>query len=457
MIDWAMPAHASRRAIGGDRVSLGTLGAPPAGRSWLLAGTVGVGIGAAAGLSIEIAIGALSVLLALYAFVRSAVKAEVIVALFWLAFCLYETVFASITVPGVFYPFYAAFALTVAVSLVRHGIRVEPGMLWLYGGFLVVVAVSFIGFTEPIDFDVAQRVFAYVFGLLIALQFGSWRGLRPVLVATVTTGVVISAWVINAAIQAGFRYRGDIGVDQNIVTFFIGFGAVVALAAAADLIGRTGRRGRLLLLMVPLGVMLYAIMLLASRGIALALALAVLAIAARAVLLDPRKFGAVLIALALAVSTVALPGGDGLVERFTLQDTQTANDRLPIWVATLDAFTQGNVYDLFMGRGFGSSRVVVQQTFGGLTSTHNAFLQILYEFGIVGLSLFVGLHVVLAWRAFRLGDGRGIVMFGLVWYLVGVNLSINAPDGPIYWTALGVTLALGLWGRPRPEAPAAAP
>jgi O-antigen ligase len=438
-------------------VTIGTLSAPPGGRSWLLAGAVGLAIGAAAAFSIEIAIGALLVLLASYAFARSTVKAEVIVALFWLAFCFYETIFATVTVPGFFYPFYAAFALTVALSLLRDGIRVEPIVLWLYGGFLVIVALSFLGFTEPIDFDVVQRVFAYVFGLLIALQFGSWRGLRPVLVATVTTGVVISAWVINAAIQAGFRYRGDIGVDQNVVTFFIGFGAVVALAAAADLIGRPGRRGRLVLLMIPLGIMLYGIMLLASRGIALALALAVLAITVRVVLLDPRKIGAVLVALLLAASTVVLPGGDGLVERFTLQDTQTANERLPIWVETIETFVQGDAYDLVLGRGFGSSRIVVQQAFGGLTSTHNAFLQILYEFGLIGLALFVGLHAFLAWRAFKLGDGRGLVMFGLVWYLVGANLSINAPDGPIYWTALGVTLALGLWGRPRPTPPAEAP
>lgn len=444
-------------------MSLATLARSSDAGAWFWGALVGVAFGVSAALSLELAIGSLVVLLALYAFARTGVKSEVVVALFWIAFCLYETVFASVTVPGFFYPFYAAFGATVAASLLRSGVRIEPSVLWLYGGFLVVVLTSFIGFTEPVGFEVVQRVFAYVFGLLVALQFGSWRGLRPVLVATVLTGTTIAVWVIAASVQAGFSYRGDVSVDQNVVTFFIGFGAIVALAVAVDLMGRRGVLGRLLLLLVPLAAMLYAIMLLASRGITIALALAVLALVGRAVLLDWRKLSVVLVVLLMAVGTVFLPGGDSLIERFSLEDTETGNDRLPIWGETVDAFTEGDAYALLAGQGFGSSRVVVQRTFGGLTSTHNAFLQILYEFGIVGFALFVALHVFLILRAYRLGDGRGLVMFGLMWYLIGANLTLNAPDGFIYWTALGVAMALGLWGRPRPtetapaEAAAATP
>jgi O-antigen ligase len=427
----------------------GALTAPLGARTWLWAAVIGTAFGVSAALSIEFALGGLVVLSALYAFSRSGVRSEIVVALFWIAFCLYETIFASVTVPGFFYPFYAAFFVTVAASLLRSGVRVEAAVLWLYGGFLVVVLLSFVGFTEPVDFDVIQRVFAYAFGLLVTLQFGSWRGLRPVLVATVLTGVAIGTWVINASIQAGFRYRGDVTVDQNVVTFFIGFGAIVALAAAVDIVGTPGRRGRLLLLMASLAVMLYATMLLASRGITIALVLAVLAIIARAVLLDPRKLWVVALVVVMGAGTVFLPGGDSLLERFSLEDTDTGNQRLPIWEETVEAFTAGNAYALLVGQGFGSSREVVQRGFGGLTSTHNAFLQILYEFGLVGLALFIALHAFLLLRAFRLRDGRGLVMFGLLWYLIGANLTLNAPDGFMYWTALGVTMALGLWGQSR--------
>lgn len=448
-------------------MSLATLARSSGSSTWLWGALVGVTFGISAALSLELALGGLIVLVALYAFSRTGVKSEVVVALFWVAFCFYETIFATVTVPGFFYPFYAAFGVTVAASLLRSGVRVESSVLWLYGGFLVVVLASFIGFTEPVGFEVVQRVFAYAFGLLVALQFGSWRGLRPVLVATVLTGTTIAGWVIAASVQAGFRYRGDITVDQNVVTFFIGFGAIVALAVAVDLMGRRGALGRLLLLLVPLAAMLYAIMLLASRGITIALVLAVLAIVGRALLLDWRKLGVVLLVLLMAAGTVFLPGGDSLIERFSLADTETGNERLPIWEETLEAFAQGDVYALLAGQGFGSSRAVVQRTFGGLTSTHNAFLQILYEFGIIGLALFIALHAFLIQRAFSLGAGRGLVMFGLMWYLIGANLTLNAPDGFMYWTALGVAMALGLWGRPRspeqvpapvpPAAPATAP
>ena len=433
-------------------MTTGSSAAPLDLGTWFWAFVIGASLGLAAALSLEFALGGLAVLIALYASARSGVNAEIVVALFWVAFCIYETIFASVTVPGFFYPFYAVFFVTVAASLLRSGIRVEAPVLWLYGAFLVVVLISFVGFMEPIDFEVVQRVFAYVFGLLVALQFGSWRGLRPVLVASVLTGVTISIWVINASIQAGFRYRGDIPTDQNVVTFFIGFGAIVALAAAVDLVGRRGRLNQLLVLLLALAPMLYAIMLLASRGVTIALVLAVLAIIGRSVLLDVRKLGVVVLVVAMGAGTVVLPGGESLLERFALEDTDTGNERLPIWEETVEAFTQGNAYALVLGQGFGTSREVVQRGFGALTSTHNAFLQILYEFGVIGIALFIGLHMFLLVRAFRLRDGYGLVMFGLLWYLIGANLTLNAPDGFMYWTALGVTMALGLWGRVRSEA-----
>jgi O-antigen ligase len=414
---------------------------------WVVGAAMAVGLGLLTAQDVPIAIGVMATAALLFVFARAHVKSEIVVALFWIAFCLYETIFASVTVEGFFYPFYVAFALSVAGSLLRSGVRVEAPVLWLYGSFLVVVLASFIGFGEPIGFEVIQRLFAYVFGLLVALQFGSRRGLRPVLAATVLTSLVISVWVIVSSFEADFAYRGGVTVDQNVVTFFIGFGAVVTLTAAVQAVARPGRRGRLFGLLVLLGTMLYAVMLLASRGVTLALALAVLAVLARATLQDRRRAVALVVVVALAFATVLLPGGSGLLERFALEDTESGNNRLPIWEATLDAYTGGDVYGLLLGQGFGSSRAVVQRAMGTLTSTHNAFLQILYEFGAVGIALFLALHAHLLVRAIRLADGHGLTMLGLLSFLIGANLSLNAPDGFMYWTALGVVIAIGLWDR----------
>ncbi len=434
------------------------LRSPAVDHPWLLGAAIGVAFGAAAVASIELALGVLAAPLLLYGFIRSGVKSEMVVAVFWVSFCLYETVFAALTLQGFFYPFYAAFFVSAAVSLLRTGIRIQAGVLGTYVVFLAVVLVSFVGFTEPIGFEVIQRVFAYVIGLVVMLQFRSWRGIRPVMLATVATGTTIAVWVIATSIQAGFRYRGDIAVDQNVVSFFIGFGVIVALAAAADAIATPGRRSRLLVLLLPLGAMLYALMLLASRGIALALILATAAVVVRALILDRRSLGVVFAVAAIGAGALLLPGSDHLMARFALDDTETGNRRLPIWEALIDDFVQSDPYTIAVGHGFGSSELVVQRAFGSLTSTHNAFLQILYEFGVVGLASFLGLHVLLLWRAYQLRNGRGLVMFGLLWFLVGANLTLNAPDGFMYWTALGVAMALGLWGRaPRrstePEAP----
>ena len=420
--------------------------------AWLGAALVGVALGVAAALSLEHALAGAVVLVALYALARAQLRSELVLAAFWVTFCVYETIFSSVTVPGLFYPFYAAFALAVMVSLLRRGVAVEAWGLWLYGGFLFVVLLAFLGFTEPVGFEVAQRVFAYAFGLLVMLQIGTRRGVRPVLVAALCAGVAIAVWVIAASAQAGFRYRGDVSVDQNVASFFIGFGVLVALAFAVDLMRRRHARLTLLLALVPLAAMLYAMTLLASRGIAIALTLGVLAIIARAAMLDVRTLRVALLLLPLSAGAALLPGGDHLLERFALADTETGNERLPIWAVTSDAFTRGDVYELLLGHGFGSSQVVVQRASGSLTSTHNAFLQILFEFGVVGFALFVALHALLIVRAFRLGGGSGLALFGWMWYLLGANLSLNTPDGFLYWTALGVALSLGRW-REAPTAP----
>ena len=418
---------------------------PTAPAWWPLGALLAVGLGAAAAFSLTATVAGVAVALLTWLFTRAKVKSELVVALFWTAFCLYETVFSEVTLQGLFYPFYAAFVVSVVLALARSGVRFDPAIIWLYGAFLMVVAVSLLGFDGRVDFQVIQRLFAYVFGLLVALQFGSRRGLRPVLGAAVLTGLAISIWVIDSSFRVGFAYRGGVSVDQNVVTFFIGFGAVVLLAAILNAMGRADGRGRVAWLVLLLGVMLYAVMLLASRGLTIALLVAGLAIVARTILFDPRRVGIIAVVAVLGVSTLLLPGGDSLLERFALQDTETANNRLPIWEHVLESYADGNPVEVVLGHGFNSSHRLVLQLTGMLTSTHNAFLQILYEFGALGLVLFLALHALLLVRAYRIGDGNGVVMFGLLWFLIASNLSINAPDGFMYWTALGVTMALGLW------------
>lgn len=370
---------------------------------------------------------------------------ELVVGLYWATFCLYETVFRDVSFPGLFYPFYLVMIGTV---LLRLGVgrlpRPTPLILW-YVGFLLLVMVSFVGFGESISFEVFQRLIAYGFGLLVFLQFASRRGLDVVIQLGLLTSVAMSVWVVASAIQEGFAYRGGVEGDQNVIALFVGFGTVIAIALGVDLIGRR-RHLALIMTMLALGFTLYASLLLASRGIFIALAVALLAVVVRVAFVQPRKllFGFILVLL--AVSAFFLPGGQGLVERFSGERVESGGSRLPLWEAAWTAYVRGTPVQLLVGQGFDSSKFVIRQVSDNLTSTHNAYFQVLFEFGLLGLLVFMGLHVVVLWRAWRLPGPHGWVAFALVVFLLGADVTVNVPDGFMYWTVLGFALAAVVWG-----------
>ena len=421
--------------------------------TWVAAAVFGVAVGVAATLSLSFAAGLLVVGAAAWGLARSPSRAEIMVGLFWLAFTLYETLFASITISGFFYPFYLAFLATIVAALLRDGLRVHLPLLLSYAAFLLVVMPSFIGFDDAVDFEVVQRLVAYLMGGVLLLQFQSRRGLRPVVAAAVAASAIVSGWVIVNSIRGGFVYRGDIEADQNVVAFFVGFGVVIATALGLDAVARRAW-GALLPLALVLGVTIYGSLLLASRGMVLALLLALAAVTVRAVARDRRAIVFVLVLAGLGGGAMLLPGGQGLLQRFEGERIETGGSRLPIWEATLEAYADGGVRELALGNGWASSRDLVQREIGTVSSTHNAWVQMLYEFGLLGLAAFAWLHAHLLIRSVSVPDPYGAIMAGITWFLIGANFSTNSPDGFMYWTALALALAIGSWaGRAGTAAP----
>lgn len=422
-------------------------------RMWLTGLLLAVMVGGAAAFSVSFAVGMMVVLAVLYGFTRSGVQSELVVGLYWIAFDLYLTVFAGINVPGFFYPFYAAFFASFVLMLLRSRLRVHPPILWLYVGFMLVVAASFLNFADPIDFEVTQRVLAYIFGGLILFQVGSRRGVTAITISSLVASATVAGWVILRAAQGGFGYRADISVDQNVVAFMVGIGTITAAAVVVARINRRGSPWWLLGAALLLGVHLYAFLLLASRGVTIALSLATLALIVRAVRESPRNLLFVLLLAAVGTGAFFLPGGQGLVARFQGERVQSGGSRIPIWESTVTSYTYGNAGTLLLGHGFDSSKSLVRRRFVTLTSTHNAYVQMLYEFGILGLALFGSLHLYLIVRGWRMKNRNGLILYGVTWFLVGSNMSLNAPDGFLYWTALAFAMALGTWGdAPRPAA-----
>ena len=401
--------------------------------------------GIATGLSTELALGFLVLAIALYAFARSGVQSEIIVAIYWFTFCIFATIYASVSISGFYFPFYAAFLLTIAGGLIGTGLRILPSFILAAAGFIVVTVAALLGYTGADTFEVFQRLLAYTFGVIILLQFRSTRGLQPVLIATGAASLVVSGWVIWTASQTGFAYRAGLDVNQNVVTLFVGLGLVTVFCVTLESLTSRRRVVWTPLLLISVAIMAYAVLLLASRGMTVALVAAAAAVLIRAVNRDRRMLYALVPLVAVVSLGFLLPGGQGIVERMSEGGVETGNERLPIWEATLDAFAAGNIRELILGHGFDSSRAVVQQRFGSLTSTHNTYLQILYEFGIIGLALFSFMHIDLLARSRHVRGAHGLIMIGLLTFLLTTNLAMSASDGFMYWTTVGVIAAIATW------------
>jgi len=80
--------------------------------------------------------------------------------------------------------------------------------------------------------------------------------------------------------------------------------------------------------------------------------------------------------------------GFNILDRFNNNNIDISSGRFDIYRMVLDDFYISDIFQMFFGHGYNS---VVYLT-GGL-SAHNDFLEILYDFGIVGLMLYVFIYI----------------------------------------------------------------
>jgi len=376
-----------------------------------------------------------------YAFLRLTPKAESLVSLFWFTVAINATVFSQVTISGLLYPFYLMLLLVLLLKLFLGGLRFDSRLLWLIAGFLFVVMLSFLSTTVPIDHDVFQKVIAMLLCPAIVLVLGARANLAAATAGAVAASSVIAVWVWISAARGGFQYRGNIPANENDVAFSLGLGLVVTLALALGLKGRSSRTlGPSLVLLS--GVMTYALILLASRGMTVAFGMALAGMLAPLVRADYRKLWVVALVIAMGGVSLTFPGGDGIIKRFEGESLESAGDRTPIWQATLESYADGTPVQILLGHGFDGSQLVVRAATGTLSSTHNTGIAILYNFGAVGLLLFLAVHVYGLVRSFLSSNPAAIVATGLLWFLLGSGLTSAAHADFMYWIALGVALAL---------------
>jgi len=406
---------------------------------WVVAVLAGAAVGVGVARPSLLAAAALA-LLAGATLVAVLRRPELAPTLFWFAFSLQSTLFFGFIVTGLYYPIYLLMGVNAVLALGLGRLELHRRLL-PYAAFLVLVLLGLLPLATGLSMTGYQRLFIYVIGFLVYFQFPKDRIPVMLIRAQVLAMLVIAAWVVISSVQGGFGPRGSIHVDQNGVSELLGFGLVALLA---QLMGRKlGLLGAAAAwLAVACG--FYAMLLLASRGMSIAIAVVTVMLFAR-IILDARRSVPIVVAALLAGLVLAyLPGSDNLLVRFHASDVTTANDRLPLWQATVASISASGAPEILLGHGFESSQALVRSVRAGLTSTHDAYLEILYEFGLVGLAACLSIHLALLARFWRDDSPSALYGAGIVIFLMMADLTLTAPDRFLYWVAIGHLLALSV-------------
>jgi nicotinamide riboside transporter PnuC len=332
--------------------------------------------------------------------------------------------------------------------------NVEAAKSWQWSaalfatGWMVIASLTF-GTQEELPWW--PQVLAFGTGLAFQLLVRRRRSHLSAWAAVAVSSTLLAAMTISLSLGSGSVLLHGLASDEaiadpNYLAMLIGLGIGPTVVLAKFL---ADGRQRLIAALVLLGgaVCFFGVVLLASRG-------ALIAVVASLTLLllysmRTMRVATVLLVLAIGVTSSAAgvywlmeyQGGElEIVDRFSsTTSTGETGDRLPIAEASVEAFADLPLSTKLFGGGPNSNFVVVGRITGtGWTHTHNAFLEYLLDFGVLGLGLVLGLF----WLAFMSGVAADkelrILKFSQLCFLMLCSLSLNP------FTHLPAVISLGL-------------
>ncbi len=330
-----------------------------------------------------------------------------------------------------FIPFYligstAIFAATSAlgVPLVIAGWRPTYDMaskitdiLVAKAAFYVLVVVSFLILSRP-AVPMTHLLGILIFhGLFTIFGFSAARALKVVMVLLLGAAATYLVAIISYVVRFGKLMREGhlqdifgVGDPAVYITFHQNIGTVLGLAALAGL-GLASNRTRRILAFGALPLVLLLMIYIAARGALIALVCSLIFFAGAGLWLRSRKLALVTVPTIIVALTLAsgvfyqlalhdksLLGSTDAISRtiWELQDPRPGL-RLGIWSEALHRISSEPDRLLF-GRGIGMYPVIegfgapdwlLRTNEGSKHYPHNVYLEMLYETGIAGLSLFM--------------------------------------------------------------------
>jgi len=359
-----------------------------------------------------------------------------------------------------------------------------PGQ-WAYVTFLVWFAIGVLWHGSALRRDIVKALFVCALGLPIAAQavVGGSRATMTFIGSVTLAALGISAVTIGQALASGFRYRSGILVNQNFLATMVAPGLLMALALYLWRREDAVRRVSLALVLICT----YAVILLGSRGVLVALFVATV-VTFRQIRPSLRRVRGLAAGLVTVVTIAQVPiipytlwqtglrtvsavrgtaarfaaspdeapsaqtavpdktplapdaAASNAITRFVERDTGTLNRRTDLWMAVVAYIvTQPSV--LLFGGGFDASGEIAHRADARFADAHNVYLQLLADAGLVGTGLLVWTVWSVMRRLSALGGAAAYVWTPVLVFWIVNGLTITVTDLHVFWCTLGVAMA----------------
>lgn len=171
--------------------------------------------------------------------------------------------------------------------------------------------------------------------------------------------------------------------DSNYTSFFIGIITLMALCYASNTTNTKKRNWYYIIAFL----LVICLCLLISRGSIISLAIACIFYFRRTIFSSKIiGYGLLLVVLTFFLYDTGL--FDGIIDRFNSEDLKDGSGRTKIWETGLVTFGSKGLLTIMLGEGVGAANQMA--LLGGIYfSPHNNFLEFLYNFGMIGLILFI--------------------------------------------------------------------
>lgn len=250
----------------------------------------------------------------------------------------------------------------------------------IFGLFIHITTVTDTGF-------IASIIFALLLLRCIAsYSEENFRLFIFYIVLSATVSIIFSFTHYNDLVSDFYTTSGYVNrlrwKDSNYISFFIGIVSLVSLFMYKKNVGNVK-----LFYLISFVVFVVAICLLLSRGTILFLIISLTYYFRKSIFrLSSVKYY-ILITLLLCVS-YHMGFFDSVIERFLSEDFATGSGRINIWRQGIDTFFNKDLFVILFGAGANQASTMAAS--GDINwSPHNNYLEILYNYGIFGLIIFV--------------------------------------------------------------------